>query len=535
MKSKSNMSKFIRSLGVLALFLGAQTMSFDAEAQTPDINSLEYFPVVPGTTWKYLVDGKKTMTVSVLNKTVEIGGVETTVFYYLPGGAKEFYTSDSNGIRLHRIFQPNVYIEGVGYINFSLTFIPPVVYADEWVQIGQTFESSGIVRTNNLPLVGVVEFLYDASFTFEGFDNVTVPAGSFFDVGVLSGTLTIEGEPESQGLYLAEGFGAIKMTDTFEGNTQNAELLSTNAGYVTLLTPNGGEVIPAGSTYDISWEASVDALYFNLKYSMDNGLTWLSIPGAENVTENHYLWTVPTPAGNKRSCRVKVTGYNAADINVETDTSDAPFTIEVAKIVQPNGGETLSSGSSYPIQWEINGTKSAVTKVNLYYTTDKGVSYVLISTLAGSDRSYNWTVPTPLSNKKNTCYVKVVAYSGTAVVGSDTSDKPFTIEVAKIVQPNGGETLSSGGSYPVQWEINGTKSAVTKVNLYYTTNKGVSYGLITSIQTVDPGTRPWAMSHPWAPTVTSEKPYCKVKIVLYNAKNIILSSDVSDSYFTISP
>jgi hypothetical protein len=107
--------------------------------------------------------------------------------------------------------------------------------------------------------------------------------------------------------------------------------------------------------------------------------------------------------------------------------------------------------------------------------------------------------------------------------------------VAKIVQPNGGETLSSGSSYPIQWEINGTKSAVTKVNLYYTTNKGVSYGLITSIQTVDPGTRPWAMSHPWAPTVTSEKPYCKVKVVLYNAKNIILSSDVSDSYFTISP
>jgi len=63
---------------------------------------------------------------------------------------------------------------------------------------------------------------------------------------------------------------------------------------------------------------------------------------------------------------VRVTGYNAADISVETHTSDAPFTIGVAKIVQPNGGETLSSGSNYPVQWKINGTKSPVTKVNLY-------------------------------------------------------------------------------------------------------------------------------------------------------------------------
>jgi lipoprotein signal peptidase len=219
---------------------------------------------------------------------------------------------------------------------------------------------------------------------------------------------------------------------------------------------------------------------------------------------------------------------------VGTDISK-PFTIEVAKIVQPNGGETLSSGSSYPIQWEINGTKSPVTKVNLYYTMDGGVSYGLINNLAGSDRSYNWTVPTPLSNKKNTCYVKVVAYNGSTIVGSVRSDKPFTIEVAKIVQPNGGEALKSGSSYPIQWEINGTRSPVTKVNLYYTKNKGVSYGLITSIQTVDPGTRPWAMSHPWTPMVMIKKPYCKVKVVLYNTENIILSSDVSDRYLTISP
>jgi hypothetical protein len=491
----------------------------------------DYFPVSPGTTWRYLVNGKSYSNTRILQERKKVQGINTAVFLDVKSGSKEFYTSDPSGIRLHGMFQPSALIEELGYVDMTLTFIPPLVIAPGSMEIGQTFDSSGVVQVR-IPEYGVGDSIpYDAIFTFEDIDRITVPAGDF-SVLWITGTVTVGGESELHSLYLAREVGTIKHIVTAGGRTETMELVSMTS--LTLLAPNGGEVIHSGGTYDIKWESTPDMTTFRLTYSLDNGVTWTRIPGAENLTENHYLWTVPTPAGNKRNCRMKVKGYNAANINVKTDTSDAPFTIEVAKIVQPNGGETLSSGSSYPIQWEINGTKSPVTKVNLYYTTDGGVSYVLISNLAGSDRSYNWTVPTPLSNKKNT-RIRVVAYSGSTIVGSDSSDNPFTIEVVKIVQPNGGETLLSGSSYPIQWEINGTKSPVTKVNLYYTTNKGVSYRLISSISTVDPVTRPWAMSHPWAPTVISKKPYCKVKVVLYNTKNIILSSDVSDRYFTISP
>jgi hypothetical protein len=33
--------------------------------------------------------------------------------------------------------------------------------------------------------------------------------------------------------------------------------------------------------------------------------------------------------------------------------------------------------------------------------------------------------------------------------------------------------------------------------------------------------------------VASTKPNCKVKVVLYDTKNVALGSDVSDNYFTI--
>jgi YVTN family beta-propeller protein len=304
---------------------------------------------------------------------------------------------------------------------------------------------------------------------------------------------------------------------------------------ITITSPNGGEVIPAGSTYDISWEASVDASHFKLKYSMDNGVTWLPILGAENMTEKHYLWTVPTPVANRRSCRIRVKGYNAANINVGTDTSDAPFTIEVAKIVQPNGGETLSSGSSYPIQWEINGTKSPVTKVNLYYTTDGGVSYVLITSIPTVDprtrpwaMSYPWTVPTPLSNKKNTCYLRVKAYNGSTVVGSDTSDKPFTIEVVRLASPNGGEILTPDDSITIRWTTNSTKRTVGRVRLYYSKNRGIDWNSIATVKGNNPGIYDWKV-----PMVSTTKSNCKMKVVLTDSYGNSLGADTSDGLFTI--
>jgi len=192
----------------------------------------------------------------------------------------------------------------------------------------------------------------------------------------------------------------------------------------------------------------------------------------------------------------------------------------------------IPSGSDYDIPWEATPLAESF---DLYYSLDSGASWTLIKRDV-RNTIYPWPVPKTIGNKK-ACLVKVVGYNAarTKKIGSDASDKPFTIEVVKIVQPNGGEVLKSGDPYSIQWEINGTKSPVTKVNLYYTTNKGESYVLIENISTVDPGTRPWAMSHQWTPTVTSTKPYCKVKGVLYDVKNTILSSDVSDNYFTISP
>ncbi len=114
---------------------------------------------------------------------------------------------------------------------------------------------------------------------------------------------------------------------------------------VVVTNPNGGEVIPSGSNSAIKWTALSDVKKFDLKYSMNATAptpTWQNI--ALGVTGSSYNWTVPKPLVNKKNCLVKVTGYDASNVLVDDDTSNATFTIEVVKVTSPNGGENWKVG-----------------------------------------------------------------------------------------------------------------------------------------------------------------------------------------------
>jgi hypothetical protein len=193
-----------------------------------------------------------------------------------------------------------------------------------------------------------------------------------------------------------------------------------------LIFPNGGEVIPSGSTYVIRWNASLGAASFKLQYSTNNGTTWKGI--ARGVKGSSYNWKVPTPVYNKPKCLVKITGYNISGIQVAEDVSDSTFKIEVVRLTSPNGGETLISGTVHTITWLTNGTIRLVAMTGLYYTDNSGSTWKLITTLEGNPGSYTWTIPS-VTSKKTRCKVKVVLIDkNEKIVGRDSSNKYFTIK-----------------------------------------------------------------------------------------------------------
>ncbi len=89
---------------------------------------------------------------------------------------------------------------------------------------------------------------------------------------------------------------------------------------VTVSTPNGGESITGGSSYNITWTSSgIDSV--KIEYSTNGGSTWNTII-ARTPSDGSHSWTVPNIYSS--NCLVRITYLSDGTI---TDQSDAVFRI----------------------------------------------------------------------------------------------------------------------------------------------------------------------------------------------------------------
>jgi hypothetical protein len=91
---------------------------------------------------------------------------------------------------------------------------------------------------------------------------------------------------------------------------------------LTLLTPNGGQTIPGGADYEITWNSTGTVGGVQIAFTTDNGLTWSEVYPPNIGNSGSYLWLVPFV--ESQQCRIKIT--NLANPTVY-DISNAAFTI----------------------------------------------------------------------------------------------------------------------------------------------------------------------------------------------------------------
>jgi hypothetical protein len=127
-----------------------------------------------------------------------------------------------------------------------------------------------------------------------------------------------------------------------------------------------------------------------------------------------------------KSYSFKVKAKNGEGIETGWTLLGKKSTLGCITILQPKGGEVISSGSTYTIQWD---TCSEAVSFDLYYSLNRGASWTLISRNVTGTNNIDWKVPKVTVDKK-ACLIKVVGYNGarTKKIGTDISDKPFTIE-----------------------------------------------------------------------------------------------------------
>lgn len=133
---------------------------------------------------------------------------------------------------------------------------------------------------------------------------------------------------------ISEGPKTLTITITDQTATSgsssqaNAVIIDNTPPAVTLLTPNGGEILPANSAFVITWVLCSDlhlgTVPIELRYSTDGGASFPALITAATENDGAFIWNLPTI--NAHTVRVRVLCMDLAG-NSTYDDSDANFTI----------------------------------------------------------------------------------------------------------------------------------------------------------------------------------------------------------------
>jgi hypothetical protein len=303
-------------------------------------------------------------------------------------------------------------------------------------------------------------------------------------------------------------------TDGSPADQSNAvfTIPQSQAPFITLGSPNGGEDWQAGSVHDITWTSSGTGGTVKIDFSKDEGTTWAPV-SFSTPDDGTYSWTIPNQPSTQCLVRVTDMDWDPADY------SDALFTISQSPtpfitVSSPNGGENWLAGSIHGITWVSGGTSGTV---KIDYSTDNGSTWEAVIAGTPDDHAHSWTVPNTVSSN---CLVKVEDADGSP---SDRSNAVFMIyeyqtPFVTVDSPNGGENWLVGSGRNITWTSNGTSGTV---NIDYSTDKGATWTAVTA-GTPDDGTYSWTI-----PNTTSTD--CLVKVEDTDGS----PSDQSNAVFTI--
>lgn len=187
--------------------------------------------------------------------------------------------------------------------------------------------------------------------------------------------------------------------------------------------------------------------------STNGGTTWI----AYNSPTNSYLREIDFPT--------ETVGYIIGENGVILKFSDNSDFIH---IMEPNGGEIITTESTYYILWNSQN----VIDVKLEYSTDNGLTWIIIVDSIPSTGIYEWVVPVTLTTQGR---VKISDITDPNIF--DISDGPFTIQSSKVITvltPNGGEIINGESTYEITWN----STDVENVNIEYSINNGASWNTV---------------------------------------------------------
>jgi|GEM_PF-1141504 len=325
----------------------------------------------------------------------------------------------------------------------------------------------------------------------------------------------ITGQNASLGSYVwnipagvASDNAVIKISDDLNASISSQSSANFRIGDVLVKSPNGGELLNAGTTTTITWQNSSNINNVKIEYSTDNGTTWNSI--IDNTpADGSYDWAIPSSVTSDK-CLIRISDAESS-LGIY-DVSDNPFIIDALILTAPNGGENFKVASTQKITWQ---SVSSISKVKLEYKLGNGSWNLIANNVAASSGSYDWLIPNAPSDS---VYVRVSDPNNPSF--SDVSADAFRIADVAVIQPNGSEKWQTGTAHEIKWR---NSSNVDSVDIYYSVTAG-SWNFIAR-EKATAGKYSWT-----TPAVPSTKYLIKVQDAIAGAT----VADSSDANFTLS-
>jgi len=370
-------------------------------------------------------------------------------------------------------------------------------------------------------------------------ENITASAGSY--------NWSVPATPTEEALVRITSSTNPLVTDA-----SNAVFTIVNP-FVAVTTPNGGEQLTAGTSYDITW-GSAGVADVKIEYTTDNGSSWLEVI-ATTTSDGTYSWDVPeTPT---EAAKIRLSDVTNSGLN---DVSDAVFSIlepEVlsvaaddiegipgAQVTMPINVTAFNEIGAITLRMEYNPLiLTFVEAQNINTEVESGI--LINQSVNGDAVLVSWTDDSPTFTGANIGNGKlfdlVFDYAGgstgfdfnvSASELANTIGEPLAASYVDgsvsssvsnyvvVLQPNGGETLLGNSNTTIKWASGG----VTTLKAEYTLNNGTDWVLIADDVAASEGEYEWLL-----PNTNSEE----VKVKLTDVSNSLIT-DESDAVFSIN-
>jgi len=260
--------------------------------------------------------------------------------------------------------------------------------------------------------------------------------------------------------------------------------------FITVLSPNGGEIWQKGSTQTIKWNSSgVSRVYIKLRKGSD---TYSGSEGAvSNIIPNEgfYKWTIPSTLPDGKDYAIRV--INADSLNA-LDDSNAVFSIVAGTAVNlPDlqitdispASVAVNRFAAYTAVVKNNSSQDVTTPfaVNL-----GGIATTVPSLAAWQTATVNASFGLSIIGPNQVC-VRADIWNAVAESDELNNDVCKTVNVTAetgqqpsitVLSPNGGEIWQAGYYYEVKWTNTTGKSV--KIELMKGDNLAASWDSVDS-------------------------------------------------------